>query len=760
VEDKNHKADRASLWTTGQVVVDSESGVVRSWFDPATRPAAEPFSPPDLARDMLRQGARELGWDPFLPNLEERALVTLAGSYSVRFAQRYKSVPVWASEVIVNMHDDGRVHSLYNQYHYDIPESLEPARARVSVIEARALVARLARAYDRREIRRPTLRVYRFQPFERSLPTPSHRRNKKRAQFLAAVAAQLRRGRATGYHPKPGQHYLVWDVTLATALPVSRWRILVDAVAGRLLEVQDLLSYARKPGGKVFDPNPIVTSGDLSLSSTTPAGPLDTLRVPVALDRLDPPGGSGYFQLDGSWVHMEDIDKPRYAAPRSKSGRFEFSSKSRKFLDVMVYYHVDRFQQYVQNELGLACVGDSSIPADPQGAGGADNSFGSAEGLSFGEERVPGASDAMVILHEYGHALQDFVNAGSNQHNYSSGVAEGFCDFLAAVYYDDKHVKPADTRGLMFSWDANQTDHPAARRRYDWPALPDSTGWSKGGGYDKGEQWASAMFELYRKLGGDSAKPPVRHAARDIVIRTHLVANGMIPKANATITQMAQQIEAADTHLAAWRYADSLHVKVIRDTFRRRHVVGYDRSPVDVYVDDGRSGGYGADDGNDDDRQNKLWRDNFSDTKDIWVRLAPYAIGVVPGPADHQAPIASQQAHVYVQVKNRGSAGSGPVTVRVFRAATGGARLWSSGWTEIPPPAQQPADVPVEGAVTVGPFTWTPAGANKRISLLAIVECVQDPAVTQTLVADPGVPFADLVPFDNNVAMRDIVVTS
>ena len=108
-----------------------------------------------------------------------------------------------------------------------------------------------------------------------------------------------------------------------------------------------------------------------------------------------------------------------------------------------------------------------------------------------------------------------------------------------------------------------------------------------------------------------------------------------------------------------------------------------------------------------------------------------------------------------MQVKNRGAVGSGPVTVRVFRAAAGSPRLWSSGWTEIPPPPAQPlGDVPAGGAVTAGPFTWTPTRADK-ISLLAIVECPQDRVVTRG-GAGPGVPFADLVPFDNNIAMRDL----
>ncbi len=64
----------------------------------------------------------------------------------------------------------------------------------------------------------------------------------------------------------------------------------------------------------------------------------------------------------------------------------------------------------------------------------------------------------MIILHEYGHFLQDARSLGSAIGNLLSGVSEGFCDFLAAVYYDDKHANTAATRGHMFSWDGNAND--------------------------------------------------------------------------------------------------------------------------------------------------------------------------------------------------------------------------------------------------------------------------------------------------------------
>jgi hypothetical protein len=743
--------------TQERVELDPRSGALRSWFDPLARPLVSgPFAPRELAREVLRQSAGLLGWQPTLGDILDGSVLGVGGGRSARFNQEFKGVPVLASEVVVNFHADSRLHSLYNQYHYDIPPTLDPV-PKVPPLAARELVARLSNAYRKREIGTPRLAVLRYDPVDRQPPYRPRRPNRARTRFLRAVHAHLGRARRRGEAPVLGRHYLAWQVTLRTKRPLNAWLLLVDAVSGVLLEIRDLFSYATGHG-KVFDPNPIVSSGDLTLSWSTPAGTLNALRVPVKLERLLPKDQQGLLHLDGSWVHMEELVVPDFAEPASQSGSFIFSAKSRTFLDVMAYYHIDTLQQYIQADLGLPGAADYSIEVDPQGENGVDLSQGTGASIVFGEGGVPDATDAMVIVHEYGHALEDALNPNSNLNDYACGEAEGFSDFLAAVYFDDKH-KPVNppTRGMMFSWNWNPIDVPNRGRRYDLKAPKNTSEWdpAQASGYDLAQLWSSATFELYRKLGGDAADPAVKRAAKDLSIRLHLMAHAKIHGSNATITEIAQELEGADVGLAPWRYANGLHLKVIYDTFLRRKVPGYAAKPVDVYMDDGRGGGYGAADGNDDNFQHTLWRDKFTDTKDIWVRLAPYGGGAVPKPADHQAPLADQQAHAYVQVKNRGAIGSGPVTVRVFRAAAGGPRLWSAGWTEIPPPPAQPLGVPAGGAATAGPFTWTPAAADK-ISLLAIVECAQDRAVTQDLGANPGVPFADLVPFDNNIAMRDL----
>jgi len=702
----------------------------------------------------LQQNAPLFAWPTTLFDLRDAALLARPDGWSVRLTQDFKGVPVDVSEVIINVTSDGRPLSGFNQYHYDIPDTLDPARIKIGPADVRQRVARLAAPYRYRAIGKPTLLVHRHEPVEKGPPKPSRRRGGPRARFLAAVRAALARGR----RPPVGSHLLVWDVRLHTERPRDRWRVLIDAMTGRLIEVRDLVAYARGRGS-VFDPNPIVSSGDTTLSSATSTAMLNGQRVRVTLERLDHAPADGRLRLDGAWVHMEDSFAPNVAEPTSPTGRFVFNATSQSFLDVMVYFHIDRFQNYLQTELGLLDVGSSSVKTDPQGESGAGGSSGTGDGLAFGNggDGVPDASDAMIILHEYGHFLQDQTVEGSSHGNFPGGLSEGFCDFLAAVYYDDKHADPAKTRGLMFSWDANVTDDTWAGRRYDRNWKVTDPEWKDGGGYQGAEGWCSTMFELYRKLGGDSAKATRRAAARDLAIRLHVVANSAVAPSGVSISDIAHAIEIADFNLDGWRYPDGLHHKVIDAVFAARAVQGYPAKQVDLYVDDGRKGGYGSTAG-DDGFGEKLWKEEHGDSPDVWVSAAA-ASGT---PADHVArPPVGIPAFVFTRVQNRGTAASGPITVRAFSSAPGSPRRWPVDWTELPaPPGPMPNTIPpAPGAgVIVGPFPWTPAAAGKQ-AILVLVENAQDRALTQDLPTGGQVGWMDLVPFDNNLAVREVRAT-
>lgn len=746
---------------------DPAARAIRSWFDTAAPlPLTEGKELSIAVRELLRENADQFGWDPALPDLKDGAVIKGAGTYSVRATQTHRGIPVDASEIVVDLFSDRTVYSVYNNYRYDIPKALDPAAAKFTATQARALVGRLVKPYKENRIGEPTLIVYRYHPAENHPPHPARSPNPRQTLLRAALAHQLEHAPE---EPKEGEYFLAWDIRVTTKHPSSAWRFLIDAMTGRLIKVLDLLQYA-SGNSSVFDPNPIVTSGDTALRHNSPAGSINAQRFAVTVDRLDPPDGSGNLHLDGSFVHMGEIESPTVSEPVSPTGNFAFNFDDNGFLNAMAYFHIDRFQHYVQSTLNLTNVANFSIAVDPQGLSGADNSHYNSSNVSidFGGgivpvpagNPVPDAADAMVVLHEYGHAIQDNVNPGFD--NPVDGTGEGFGDFLAAVFYDDKHANPAATRGFMMSWDSEMASGSWAGRRYDVGWLFDGPEFT--GSFDnhvRGQLWCATMFELYRKLGGDSQYAWVKSAAKDLAIRLHLAANFNVPASGSTAAQMGQQVEAADSNLGGWRYPDGLHKKVIYDTFRRRHLSGYPALPVDVYINDGRNGGYGSLTGNDAFSE-KLWLDVFWETQDLWVRVVPYADNAAQqagDPGDHVEPPVNQTAYFYVRVKNKGTSDSGPVTVKAFHCDPGMGLEWPTGWLPMDTPSLTVSNIPAGGKVVVGPFPWTPTEVGHECTL-AIVECASDHAVTQDLAPGAHVAHSDLVPMDNNIAQRNLVPTA
>jgi hypothetical protein len=393
-----------------RVTTDAETDAIRTWLAPSggELPArAAHVAPGRIAREVLTDNADLFKWSPDLPDLRDGAVISNDGGHIVRLSQEFKHVPVDASEVIVTISADGRVNSISNDYHYRIPNDLDPENIRVSAQDATETVKRLLRVYPQAELGEPALLVYQYHPAGNRPPKSSADPSNARRRFLAEVENSISdRGDAADI-PREGRYYLAWDIVVTTHQPSHSWRILVDAMTGRPVNVVDLMQYASGTS-QVFDPNPTVTTGDLTLSSASPIAVVDSQRIAVAIDHLDPPV-DGKLHLDGGHVKIEEIEDPVFPEPVSSTGDFSFSYGDRNFLAAMVYFHIDRFQQYVQTDLGMANVASISIPVDPQGVDGADNSRYDPirMNLAFGEGGVPDASDAHVILHEYGHAIQD-----------------------------------------------------------------------------------------------------------------------------------------------------------------------------------------------------------------------------------------------------------------------------------------------------------------------------------------------------------------
>jgi len=765
---------RISIGTGIRVTSDSASGAIRTWFTLDFRPDAKAGDTAQaIGRATLADSADLFKWQPALNDIADREVISTASGDSVRLYQIFKGLPVDSSDIVVNIDAEGRLYSIYNEYHYDIPTSLDPKKAKVTRQQAqREAQSALADARDVK-VRDQALIVYQYRHVPNSTGKPGADLT-PRGHVLATFAArQARLAIDDQSRPEPGRYYIAWDIRAATSSPQGTWRVLIDAVSGAALNIIDLSQFATG-NAQVFDPNPIVTSGNTSLRHTSAISVVDGQRSAVTLDNLNPPSG-GNLELHGTHIHMQEEESPTVAEPTNASGTFDYSWTDNSFLDAMAYFHINRFQEYVQVNLGMASVANYSIPVDPQGLSGADNSHYAPSGngtgyIAYGgglqpipaSNPIPDAADAMVVLHEYGHAIQD--NSNPNFDNPPSGVGEGFGDTLAAIYYDDKHANPAATRGFMMSWDSEMGTGSWLGRVYNVTWLFDGPEYANAlitDNHTAGQLWCTTMFELYRKLGGDSIYPGTKQGARDLSLRLHLMANSKVPQSGATAQQMGQQIEAADSNLGGWRYANGLHKKVVYDTFRLRHLSSYSDLPVDVYINDGRQGGYGSLTGNDLFTE-RLWLDNWWETQDIWVKVTPYSSAAAQqagDPGDHVEPPVGSTAYLYVRVGNKGSspAGSGPITVQAFHADPGIGLTWPEDWIPMDTPSITiPNVLPgVPNHVVVGPFPWTPSVVGHEC-VLAVVQCANDHAVTQDILASDHVLDGDLVPFDNNIAQRNL----
>ena len=301
--------------------------------------------------------------------------------------------------------------------------------------------------------------------------------------------------------PDGGRGTLVWRVLLPAESPLASFEILVDARSGKVRRMRDLL---RRENGAalVFDPNPVTRQGSragLSDADDADLPQFQPLYTPVTLPRLDPTTTC----LRGQWVHAV-LESGEACAP----GR-DFAGVRRdddRFEAVMAYFHIDRAQAYIQS-LGFTNVVNRPIRANANGEASDDSFYDpTTRELTFGIGGVDDAEDADVIMHEYGHAIQEGQVPG-----FAGGaVGEGFGDYLAAA------MAATFTPNVVFDpcvgeWDKLGAGDPApvpCLRRTDRDRTASQVG--PGTGCDAeihcaGEAWSGALWDIRAALGGPAA---------------------------------------------------------------------------------------------------------------------------------------------------------------------------------------------------------------------------------------------------------------
>jgi hypothetical protein len=259
--------------------------------------------------------------------------------------------------------------------------------------------------------------------------------------------------------------------------------------------------YDRSASGTVFFPNPVQQTGNEALTdmgdSDGPAFASSYRRV--TLRHLDASG-----RLTGKWVRVKSTTGP---AVRITAGSIPaYHRDADQFEQVMGYYWVDTAQAYLQS-LGF---GSELRPVDQRQIElridqfGGDNSFFRPDkaNITLGKGGVDDAEDAEVIVHEYGHSVQDSQVPGFGTNLESGAIGEAFGDYFAVAVTDWRTGVPTKTpEACVADWDSvsyTSTVPHCLRRLDSTKHYPEDL---VGEVHADGVIWSAALYDIRRSLG-------------------------------------------------------------------------------------------------------------------------------------------------------------------------------------------------------------------------------------------------------------------
>jgi len=340
-----------------------------------------------------------------------------------------------------------------------------------------------------------------------------------------------------------------YRVRIEKRKPRGDWVVFVDGETGRILRKFDNLSEAVFV--RIFDPNPVIAlrSARKLVNNGKFLVPPDNAYVRVSLRGLRKTGS-----LDGQRVSTS-LTRRRVDLKRDD---LKFASDNPRFEEVMTYFHIDRAIGYLES---LGFRGSRAIFRDPLAinANGTDedNSWYSPHdrSITFGLGGVDDAEDAEIILHEFGHAIQDAICPGFGQSQEAAAMGEGFGDYFATSFFAEK--KPRRYQTSFGTWDGvemTEFDPPCVRRvdlkltyeSFDHGETADE--------HDNGQIWSATLWDVRRALGRDIADR--------IILESHFQLDGF-----TTFARGARAIIDADRNLYRGRNAEAL-----RRVFRRRGI--------------------------------------------------------------------------------------------------------------------------------------------------------------------------------------------
>ncbi len=417
--------------------------------------ASDYSQPNEVAVDFLSEYSELLGIPADGSGLQlVSELKTLSG-YHYRYQQVYEDIPVFASQVLVNVTLDGSISSVISDYRRFAPVSVEPTITGIDAVSS----------------------------------------------AVGGIKIEELRGQPESelvIFGRGDEYSLCWKVLIPAREPLGDWQVFVDAFDGSILDKSNIMVFV-DGSGYTFDPNPVVSeqtynlpdSGDINYETLTIA------RFDVTLENLNPPQGGRYY-LSGTYVNTSPTSN---RASETDPDSFHYNRQADYFEEVVVYYHLNECHEFYES-LGFDNIMNFSIGVNVNGTT-QDNSWYSPSNrqLTFGSGGVDDGEDADVIVHEYGHATQFDQVPNWGQTHEGGSMGEGFGDYISVAY-----AHPASNgwdEAQVFDWDLGPVDHFWGGRRVDRDKhYPEKL---QGEVHADGEIWSRCLWDMQNSIAYDTA---------------------------------------------------------------------------------------------------------------------------------------------------------------------------------------------------------------------------------------------------------------
>lgn len=504
-------------------------GIVKSFFGSDFVRKKPGTTPENLTKEVSRNTSNlfmQRNKRPFkLNEINYKSSPILEGRFSrsVRYEQKHNGIPVYRSKMVVaQSKKDGAINLAINKFDYNIPKEITKSLSKFNSVQIKKLlIKRFGRIFKKVSFSRPKLYVYRHKA-NQGFNVENHPNINRLIHGLNSPR-------------QVGSTYLVWRVFMDSYKPNSNLELLIDATNNKFIKIKDRRCYTTIKG-KVFWPDPIRSSKNKDLNWSVDPNILKQECIDVDLENIDPPI-NGEYKLSGKWVKNIDFYDPEFDPPTTKTD-FLKDPSDRVFLNVMVYYYVDRLAQFLHDTICQPKLNEElnkkPIRVDPQGSSGADagshflvNIQNESE-ITFGEDKfsfpqgVPDSTDPGVIIHEYGHAIHHFIIGDHD----NGPFEEGFCDFLSTCWLDRFNIKQFEREKVML-WQASDSifKYFYELRRVDLD--PRLYNFDTVNNYDYdlyfiGDIHASALWQIYLNFGGKSPDPKTRQDAADQIIKLYI----------------------------------------------------------------------------------------------------------------------------------------------------------------------------------------------------------------------------------------------